>query len=628
LLSGTLINGGHISGGVGGYGNVFTGAASSGVGVELWAGSVTNNGSIAGGAGHAGLLGDLGGPGGAGGVGVQVLSGTLTNNSQISGGNGGAGGEGEFINGGNGGAGGAGVDLSSGSVINTGSITGGTGGAGGSGYYPNYFGGTGGSGGAGVYLNGGTLSTSGSISGGAGAAGGYPDGSSGSNGDAVQFGPVASTLVVQPHALFNGLVAANASVDDTLKLSGTQSGGTPITLGAQFLDFSTLTFAAGAAWTVQAGAGAAPSGGLAIDGFAAGDRIDITNLTPTQVAAQFNPTTHTLSTAGDGTLKFAGSFTDEYFTFTGDGGSGTELSVVKGSEISTTITSTVTVGSAAHPSPLTITASGLIAPTNAGASGVVSAIKGNVLTNNGTIHGAAGKNGSAGGVGGIGLDVEKAATLTNTGNITGGAGGSGSAGAGGAGGAGVVLNGGTLSTSGTISGGAGGAGSTAGAAGKAVTFGTVPSTLKVDSGAVFHGAIGGFAIGDTVDITNLTPTQVTADFNTSTHVLTTGVDGTLSFAGAFTNEHFVFTAAGSGTDVTLAKGAASSFESLSHDAMNFVSDYHLALTEGRMMPMHGLGSSLLTTAGAAASDHTSYGFASHEFTDHGLAHLPLDVCKA
>jgi hypothetical protein len=40
----------------------------------------------------------------------------------------------------------------------------------------------------------------------------------------VQFGSVASTLVVKPHAVFNGQVAANASVYDALKLSGVQPG--------------------------------------------------------------------------------------------------------------------------------------------------------------------------------------------------------------------------------------------------------------------------------------------------------------------------------------------------------------------------------------------------------------------
>jgi hypothetical protein len=366
------------------------------------------------------------------------------------------------------------------------------------------------------------------------------------------------------------------------------------------------------------------------------------------VQADFNSGTHTLTTPGDGTLHFvSGPFSGESFLFSNDGSGGTDITVIHGSEISTTITSTVTVGSTAYPSPLTITNTGVIAPQAVGAIGVLSDISGNVLTNNGAIDGGEG--------GGLGLKVEMAATLTNNGSITGGAGGSGAGGAGadllagtltntvslaggagasnnkglpgGAGGAGAVLNGGTLITSGTISGGAGGTGSSNGAMGDAVKFGTTASTLDVDSGAAFHGAIGGFGIGDTVDITNLTPAQVKADFNTSTHVLTTGVDGTLKFTGAFTNEHFVFTAAGTGTDVTLASGPGAMFAALGNDVLNFVSDYHRGLIDGRIMPVHGLGSSLLSTASAAASDHTSYGVASHAFVDHGFTHPTFDVCK-
>ena len=183
-------------------------------------------------------------------------------------------------------------------MTNNGSITGGNGGAGGTGWYGRYIGGNGGAGGAGVYLNGGALTTAGTISGGAGGPGGKgpPNGSAGAAGDAVQFGTVASTLVVKPHAVFNGQVAANGSVNDVLKLSGNQSGGTPITLGTQFTGFSTLTFASGAAWTVDAGTGAAPSSGLAVNTFTTSDTLDVTNLTPTQVAADFNPSTDKLTT--------------------------------------------------------------------------------------------------------------------------------------------------------------------------------------------------------------------------------------------------------------------------------------------------------------------------------------------
>jgi hypothetical protein len=440
------------------------------------------------------------------------------------------------FNGGAGGAGGAGVDLSSGTVANHGSITGGNGGIGGDANSPPYSGGAGGQGGAGVYLNGGTLVTSGTISGGAGASGGYgyPSGFSGAYGDAVQFGSVASTLEVEAGAVFNGPVVANASVADTLRLLGTQSGGTPITLGEQFSGFSSLSFASGAAWTVDVDAGAAPSAGLAINDFTTSDTVDVTNLTPAQAQADFNSSTHTLTSSTDGALHFAsGPFSGESFLFSNDGSGGTDMSVVVGSAISSVLTSTVSLGSGAYKSPLTISNAGGVTPSSAAAVGVVSDVSGNVLTNYGVVDGGAGSSGSAGGAGGIGLSFKLGSTATNAGSIAGGNGGTGSAGAGGAGavgadllagtltntgnitgglggagsttggvgGAAVLLNGGTLIEAGTVSGGTGGSGASSGAAGDAVAFGSTVSTLIIDPGAVFNGhVVGNSSVKDVLEV--------------------------------------------------------------------------------------------------------------------------------
>jgi len=313
------------------------------------------------------------------------------------------------------------------------------------------------------------------------------------------------------------------------------------------------------------------------------------------------------------------------------------------------------------------------------------------LANTGSITGGAGGTGSAGagGEGGRGVSLAGGPFMFNTGTIIGGAGGSGTT-SGGAGGAGVFLNGGTLSTSGTISGGTGGSGSTPGNTGAAVQFGANASTLVVDPGAVFIGQVaahasagdvlvllgtqaGGtavtlgtqftnfstlefasgaawtadatkadliahpltiesFAVGDTLDITNLPTTGTTLSFN-STNVVLTLVHGKptvidLQFDSSVSGDHFVLTANGSGTDVTLASGPGAIFAGLAHDVTSFVSDDHRALMDDRSMPVHGLGSSLLSTGSAAASDHTSYGFASHAFIDHGLAHDAMALCKA
>ena len=575
--SGTLTNYGTITGSYGLHSYDFMPRAGPGVSVSNGTLVNTAGGTINGGTAGPAYFGGNGGSG-VDGIGAAI---TITNAGRI---NGGAGGTGNALAGLNkswGGAGGAGVILDSGTLHNTGQIYGGAGGA----DVGEEIGQVMGSyGGAGVYLNGGTLITSGKISGGQGGAGGYT--LPGAMGDAVQFGPTASTMVVDPGAVFDGQIAASASVNDVLELSGPQLGGTPITLGTQFTNFSTLDFASGAVWTVNASTGAAPSSGLTISGFTISDSIDISNLTPTQVAADFNPTTHVLSTT-DGTLRFSAPPSGEAFFFVADGSGGTDVTVAA-SVISTTLTSTVTLGSAAHPSPLKITNAGSVAPSVAATTGVVSNLSGNSLTNAGAIFGGAGSSGSAGSSGGLGVDFKAAGTITNIGSIAGGAGGNGSAGAGGAGGAGVdllagtltndggitggaggagstsggaggsgvTLDGGTLTTMGTISGGAGGSGLSSGTAGDAVHFGTVASTLTVDPGAVFNGAIGAFGFNDTIDIANLTPAQVEADFNSSTHTLSTPSDGTLDFAGHFSGDAFLFSNDGSGgTDIDLAVGS-------------------------------------------------------------------------
>ena len=164
-------------------------------------------------------------PGGTGGIGADFTAGgMLVNTGTIIGGTGGSGRTR--------GAGGAGVDLSSGGTLtNAGTIMGGTGGIG-------TFGGVG------VFLNGGTLIDSGTV---AGGAGGSPRGSPGA---AVQFGTAAATLVVNPGAVFNGQVVANASATDVLALGGT-TAGTLTGLGTSFVNFSSIAVSQGANWALS-----------------------------------------------------------------------------------------------------------------------------------------------------------------------------------------------------------------------------------------------------------------------------------------------------------------------------------------------------------------------------------------
>jgi hypothetical protein len=239
LTAGTLTNDGTITGGNGGDAN--SGGGAGGAGVVLYAETLTNDGTITGGSG-----GYSNNAGGAGGTGVVLSVGTLTNDGTITGG---SGGDSYFDPGG---AGGAGVVLYAGALTNDGQITGGRGGR------DIYYGGSG-AGGAGVSLDGGTLINAGTITGSAGA-------------DAVQFGTQAATLIVDPGAVFNGAVVAQASVADVLMVAGDAS----VILDSEFIGFSTLGFAGGSNATIT-GTAAELASGQIINGFSGGDKIVLEN---------------------------------------------------------------------------------------------------------------------------------------------------------------------------------------------------------------------------------------------------------------------------------------------------------------------------------------------------------------
>jgi hypothetical protein len=89
------------------------------------------------------------------------------------------------------------------------------------------------------------------------------------------------------------------------------------------------------------------------------------------------------------------------------------------STISTALTTPVTIGSASYPSPLTITGTGSVKPAGtSGAYGVYSDIfTPAVLTNSGVIQGGEGDSGFGGG---IAVDLNNYANVTNNATIIGG----------------------------------------------------------------------------------------------------------------------------------------------------------------------------------------------------------------
>ena len=428
--SGTVTNTGHITGGNAGYA-FYTSGNHGGVGVNVGTGTLNNSGSIAGGIGDPGYGGLNGEPGfnaaggigvtlaggktlnsgtitggaglsrnySSGGVGLSLTSGTVVNTGIIAGGVGGngyasnAGGAGVALNGGvlsnagtilggaggsnfgaprMGGAGGAGAATLGGMLTNTGLIQGGQGGAGLPGTKPKYGIATGGNGGAGVYLNGGTLVTAGTI---AGGLGGASKASPGVMGDAVQFGTLAGTLVIDPGAVFHGAIVADSAAADTLALAGTASG-TLTGFGTSITGFTTITEDAHAHWTltgsvsgtgvlgIGSGAALTLNGAVSIAsiafageghetlqlavpgqvtsifaGFATGDAIDLETIKATSLRyRQGTLTLYDGKTLVD-TLHFAGTLTGTDFGLSADGHGGTNIVYETGAYRETSTTS-------------------------------------------------------------------------------------------------------------------------------------------------------------------------------------------------------------------------------------------------------------------------------------------------
>lgn len=292
------VYGGTIAGGIGGYSlpGIYGGdtGGSGGAGVTLAQGATLRSViSITGGAGgYAGLSQSVRpSQGGVGGAGAYVNDASLVTDGVITGGAGGA-----TATGAGGinvaGIGGVGVLLEGGTLTNSGAITGGAGGT------DNSYG-TGGTGGAGVYVNGGTLITAGTITGGGGGAA-YIGLFAGAAGDAVRFGSLAGTLVVDPGATFNGQVAGNHA--DVLALGGTALS-TLSGFGTQFTGFGELQFQSGARWTVDTTASGLESNTPSVTGFAAGDTLDVKDVKLSGVTESFAGGVLTLEDSG---TKLAG----------------------------------------------------------------------------------------------------------------------------------------------------------------------------------------------------------------------------------------------------------------------------------------------------------------------------------
>jgi hypothetical protein len=194
----------------------------------------------------------------------------------------------------------------------------------------------------------------------------------GANTIAVQINGTNDRVVVDPGAVFNGIV--NGDSGATMELASTTSAGVLAATGDQFPTFSALYIDPGARWTIQ-GDSTLSSEFAQIGGFAPGDTISLTGLsqTPTTFASSVGTVSGTIQTSvtieagstGLETLTLLGSIASSSFTFVAGTTSTLTETIAPASgtpSISAPAAATVGVGQAGSLGTITIAES----PTSGG----------------------------------------------------------------------------------------------------------------------------------------------------------------------------------------------------------------------------------------------------------------------
>jgi fibronectin-binding autotransporter adhesin len=144
--------------------------------------------------------------------------------------------------------------------------------------------------------------------------------------DALQFGTAVGTLIVDPNAVFEGDVAANATVADVVHLASAFITGTLSGFGTSITNFASLVFDPGGEWTVSGNDSADGLGTMAITGFTVHDTIDLNGIAAT--SRTFANNTLVLSnTSASATLNVAGTFATPNFNIANDGSGGTFITL-------------------------------------------------------------------------------------------------------------------------------------------------------------------------------------------------------------------------------------------------------------------------------------------------------------
>jgi len=144
---------------------------------------------------------------------------------------------------------------------------------------------------------------------------------------AVQFGTGDDTLKLLPSAVFTGAVDGGTGVN-TIELTAGGGAGHLTGFGSAFTNFGTVLLDGGAEWTLT-GSGSDGLHSIAISGFSAADTIDLTGFVFNGVSGAFanNALTVTNGTT-QAIVHIQGGFSASDFVFSSDGAGGTNVVLV------------------------------------------------------------------------------------------------------------------------------------------------------------------------------------------------------------------------------------------------------------------------------------------------------------
>jgi hypothetical protein len=136
-------------------------------------------------------------------------------------------------------------------------------------------------------------------------------------------GSGANRLIVDPGAVFIGLVEANTAARNAMELASGSSAGTLTGIGSQFTGFGTIQIDTGASWTLAGSM--AGFNGDSISGFSGSDTIDVTGFTAATGTIELGSSD--VLTVGSLALTFTGAETGELFAITSDNSGGTDITL-------------------------------------------------------------------------------------------------------------------------------------------------------------------------------------------------------------------------------------------------------------------------------------------------------------